>query len=114
MANSQQENQIRQLTAALDMAKTSIPRMIREFEGKILDQRQEQSLKVSEMTQKIRQLKSMIEVFKSTQDSSCQALLKNGSKLNEENQRLVARVKEQENALEMHLQTSKNVATLKE
>lgn len=56
----------------------------------------------------------MVEVYKSTQDSSCSTLLKNGTKLSEENQRLLAKVKEQENAIELHLQTSTNVATLKD
>lgn len=48
--NGQYELQIKQLMAALDYVKTTIPKMIRDFEGKITDQRQEHSLKISNMT----------------------------------------------------------------
>lgn len=58
-----------------------MPKMIREFESKIIESNQEKQIKISELSQKIRQMKTLVEVYKSTQDNSYISLIKNGSKL---------------------------------
>ena len=88
--------------------------MLKEFENKVLQESAEQDIRVNTQIQKIRQLKTLMEMYKTTSDSGCHKLMQSSKSLIAENTTLKSQLNELENKFNLQLQSNTNVSTLKE
>ena len=98
----------------VEALKSRIPGMFSAFEQKMVEERQEMQLKLSDQSQKIHSLRNLLEIHKSTNDQSCVKLLQSNKQLLAENASLKEKLQEAQGTLSLQIQSNSSIDSLKE